>query len=201
MFAHEFLCPGCQRLCNIVLPVLPSLPALLPTAKHKRETFEAWLKNAVEILSDKVGFKYYFRLETWAHSRSSNVLDFSWKFVRQAPLWCHFACSKQEYCVGNCEKLRRGGGGVEWCPGCLKVGQALFDLWHHLKPIPSFSSQATILSPPPHKLPAIAYVLLLHTACKITSQSCFYAWQSSAKNPTHDYCSIERGRSPWAKKQ
>ena len=64
MFAHEFLCPGCQRLCNIVLPVLPSLPALLPTAKHKRETFEVWLKNAVEILSDKVGFKYYFRLGT-----------------------------------------------------------------------------------------------------------------------------------------
>jgi hypothetical protein len=54
MFQHEFLCPGCQRLCNIVLPVLPPIHNLLPNVKHKRETFESFLKSTIAILSDKV---------------------------------------------------------------------------------------------------------------------------------------------------
>lgn len=53
MSNYEFLCPGCQRLCNVVLPVLPPLHRLLPSVKHKRETFETWIKNTIEILSDK----------------------------------------------------------------------------------------------------------------------------------------------------
>jgi len=62
MMPSEFLCPGCQRLCNIVIPVLPSLHSLIPTSKHKRETFEAWLKNTIAILSDKVSHKHSFLL-------------------------------------------------------------------------------------------------------------------------------------------
>jgi hypothetical protein len=54
MLNNEFLCPGCQRLCNIVIPVLPALHSLLPTAKHKRETFENWLKNSLAVVSEKV---------------------------------------------------------------------------------------------------------------------------------------------------
>ncbi len=54
ILSNEFLCPACQRLCNIVIPVLPPVHNLLPTAKYKRESFESWLKNAITILSEKV---------------------------------------------------------------------------------------------------------------------------------------------------
>ena len=54
MMPNEFLFPGCQRLFNIGIPVLPPLQSLVPVAKHKRETFEAWLKSSLTILAEKV---------------------------------------------------------------------------------------------------------------------------------------------------
>ena len=58
---------------------------------------------------------------------------------------------------------------------------------------PSFSNQDTILFPV--KLPAIAHTPLLFTALKIISQWCFFAWQISAKNPTHYFYYLRHFRS------